>query len=363
MFTYRTKGQPTQWLRLGDVDGLGLAKARKLAGAHRHAIDVEGRDPAAEARAAAEPKPEPPPPPKAFSVGDLCDLYVTFAKGRKRSWKKDAEKLDKYIRPAWGTLPAKEITRTHVHELLDGIAAGGRTVGVNRVQAVVSSLFSLAVDRGLVGAHPVSRMKKRFKEKARTRVLTDKEIRSLETGLLAAGGPGADVLRLRLRLGQRGGEIMAMRWIDIDLEAKVWTIPAEHAKNGRAHMLPLPPSAASILQTHHEAAPKDTERVFPEMSDNDPAYRALSSLRPAGAEWKDMRRTVATRLAALGFGEATIGRVLNHARVTVTARHYNQHPYWGEMKLAFDAWDRELARIIADEPKPAAHVVPLAGRR
>ena len=34
-FTYRTHGRPTQWIKLGDTDGLGLAEARKLAGSHQ----------------------------------------------------------------------------------------------------------------------------------------------------------------------------------------------------------------------------------------------------------------------------------------------------------------------------------------
>ncbi|MEX2016820.1 MAG: hypothetical protein WD873_09250 [Candidatus Hydrogenedentales bacterium] len=63
-------------------------------------------------------------------------------------------------------------------------------------------------------------------------------------------------------------------------------------------------------------------------------------------------------LAGLGFDETTIGRVLNHARVTVTGRHYNQHAYLDEKRAALAAWDRELLAIVTgkrDKAKVVAH--------
>ena len=47
-----------------------------------------------------------------------------------------------------------------------------------------------------------------------------------------------------------------------------------------------------------------------------------------------------------GVDETTIGRVLNHARATVTAKHYNRHAYLDETRRALDAWDRELSGIL-----------------
>ena len=64
-----------------------------------------------------------------------------------------------------GPLPARDITRRHVHELLDTLVAKGMTTGVNRVQAVISRLFTVALDRSLIDAHPAARMLKRFQEK------------------------------------------------------------------------------------------------------------------------------------------------------------------------------------------------------
>ncbi len=76
-------------------------------------------------------------------------------------------------------MPLRHIARAHVHELLDTLVAKGMTTGVNRMQAVISRLFAVALDRSLVDAHPAARMIKRFHERPSDRVLADDELRAL----------------------------------------------------------------------------------------------------------------------------------------------------------------------------------------
>ena len=79
--------------------------------------------------------------------------------------------------------------------------------------------------------------------------------------------------------------------------------------------------------------------------------RALAGIHNGRYRWHDLRRTVASRLAGLGFSEAVIGRILNHARSGVTATVYNQYDYLDEKRRALDAWADELERILAGKPK------------
>jgi integrase len=346
-FVYRAGGKP-QWLTLGSYPALSLADARAQALAKRHAIDVESRDPAEEQRAEREAAKLPTPAaPGVFTFADLAALYATFAKGRKKTWQEDVNKTKKYLTPAWGSLPVRDITRRHVHELLDTLVAKGMTTGVNRVQAVISRLFTVALDRSLVDAHPATRMLKRFQEKASDRVLTDDELRALWVGLDAHPGAAADAMRLRVLLGQRGGEVIGMRWSELDLKARTWDRPGARTKNGRPHSVPLGPTTVKMLTRVHEERREGEERVFPGLTAYRDDHRALSSLHGGAYTWKDLRRTVSTRLAARGFSEEVIGRALNHARDTVTARHYIQHAYASETRQALEWWDRALADIIA----------------
>jgi integrase len=362
-FTYRVGGKPSQWLVLGTYPALALADARKMALDHRRAVDVDGRDPVAEKRAAQLAAAEPAPvPPTVYTFENLARLYLTFASGRKKSWTDDRQKITRYLLPAWGALPLREITRTHVHELLDRLVEQGMTVGVNRVQAVISRLFTVALDRSLVDAHPAARMIKRFTETPSTRVLTDDELRGLWRGLDGQPGAAADAVRLRLLLGQRGAETAGMCWTELDLQTGLWSLPGSRTKNKRPHIVPLPATALALLTRRRTIVGADEPRVFPGLSLDSDAHRALSAIHGGAWRWTDLRRSVATRLAGLGFDETIIGRTLNHARYSVTAKHYNQHAYVDEIRRALTAWDVELARLIANTPKRKAAVLRMRAR-
>lgn len=361
VFVYRLAGKPSQWLNLGSYPAATLADARKLATDHRRTVDVEGRDPAAERRT--EKQAEAVPAPAVFTFSNLCDLYLKLAPSKKKTWIDDRQKIEKYLRPAWGARPLRELTRADVHALLDGLVAAGMQAGVNRVQALVSRLFTVAVDRSLIDAHPAARMEKRIKEQADDRVLTDEELRALWKGLDARPGRAADALKLRLLLGQRGAEIAAMAWAEVDLQAGVWQLPGYRTKNGRPHAVPLPAKALEVLKRRRREIADEETRVFPALTLGSDDHRELSTLHGGVYEWTDLRRTVATRLAGLGFDETTIGRVLNHARVSVTAKHYNQHAYLDEKRNALTAWDRELAAIVSGKREKAKVVTHRPRRR
>ena len=81
--------------------------------------------------------------------------------------------------------------------------------------------------------------------------------------------------------------------------------------------------------------------MFPGLYHQRDDLRALAAIHSGAYRWHDLRRTVATRLAALGVAEETIARVLNHAPRGVTATVYNRHQYDAEKRLALDTWARD----------------------
>ena len=95
-------------------------------------------------------------------------------------------------------------------------------------------MFTVALDRHLVDAHPAARVIKRFSENPRDRVLSDDELRRLWAGLDAQPGAASDAMRLRLLLGQRGAETAGMLWDELDLETATWTLPRPRTKNEAA---------------------------------------------------------------------------------------------------------------------------------
>jgi len=360
-FSYRNGGA-TQWLKLGEYPSLKLADARDRAEEQRGLLG-QHLDPVKEREKARTP-PEPPPTAPVFTFADFVPIFVQAQRDSGvETWEKQESNIKRYLLPAWGPLPLRDIGRAQIADLLDTVAGKGLSVGVNRLQALISRIFTIALDRGKVDAHPAARMLKRFEERPRDRVLTDAEVRALWSGLDAQPGAASDAIRLRLLLGQRGEETAGMLWSEIDLDIAHWSLPAERTKTGRPHVLALPSLALAIIKRRRKLVADDEPHVFPDLSLGGGDHRALGTLHGGSYTWKDLRRTCRTRLAELGFSEEVADRVLNHAqKSTVSRRHYNQHRYLPEITQALEAWDRELKRILANEPK-SKKVVSIRRRR
>ena len=86
--------------------------------------------------------------------------------------------------------------------------------------------------------------------------------------LRSTGGTGAKALEFAILTAARSGEVRLATWKEIDLEAALWTIPAERMKAGREHWVPLSKQALKLLQ----ALPKivGNDYLFPGERDKKP---------------------------------------------------------------------------------------------
>lgn len=357
-FVYRNGG-PQEWLPLGTYPALGLKDARERAKGERRRLEG-GIDPAVVKRT----PPAPPVPEKpAFTFAMFVPVFVAFQKGRNKGWEDDEQKIARHLLPAWRDRALASLTRQDVHERLDALTAAGLTLGVNRIQALISRIFTVALDRQLITSHPAARIIKRFPDNPRDRVLTDEEIRALWAATDARPGAPSDAIRLRLLLGQRGGETAGLRWEELDLAGGVWNLPRPRTKNRLPHIVALPPRSLAILTARRALVAADEPRVFPGLTLSGDDHKDLSVVHGGAYTWTDLRRTMATRLGDLGFDDAIIGRVLNHKAATVTRKHYNHAQYIAEIRAVLEAWDTALGRILAGKPmKEAGRVLPMRPR-
>ena len=338
-YRYRIGGRLRR-LSLGSYPALGIADARIAARAHRKAVSL-GRDPAEEKRQSRT----------ADTFGELAERFIEqWSRPRKRTWREDRSNLDNLILPAWRHRPAKEITRRDVRELLEKIAAR-RPVGVNRVRALISKVFNYGMNVDVVEYNPVTGTIPQ-PEKARDRVLTEDEVRTLWTatepddeGMIAAMSVR---IRLALITAQRGGEVNTMRWSDIDTHAAVWTIPAERAKNGLAHRVPLSSLALELIDT----MPRTKTYVLNGARGARQHREAVTTIGLEDFRPHDLRRTAASFMASIGVPRVVIGKILNHVERDITAV-YDRHGYDREKREALRQWALELERIVAGEAKRA----------
>jgi len=165
-------------------------------------------------------------------------------------------------------------------------------------------------------------------------------------------------LALRLVTAQRGGEVLNLRWRDID--GDWWTIPAESSKNKLPHRVFLTSTAKKILEAVRALQPDESAYVFVGVRGKRQRSGALDTLDIPDVRPHDFRRTAASMMASVGIQRLVIAKVLNHVDRGVTAI-YDRHGYDPEKRVALEMWDRTMAAIL--EGKPAGTVVPFTQSR
>jgi integrase len=348
--------------RAGD-GGLSLSAARAEAAAHRHRLD-RGADVTAVTSVT----------PKAVGGEDRIETAIAsflerhaYAKTR-RSTAWAAERIfNREVLPRWRGRRLSDIRKADLIELVEDIAASGRGYLANRVLAQLSKFFNWLIARDVLAISPATRVEKPFKEKVRTRLLEDTELRAL--WLACEGdGPFGQALRVLMLTGARRDEVSRMRWDELDAEHQEWKLPSERSKNRREHMIPLSPQVWAIL----EAQPRFTGCPYVFSADGkkpitgwDKAKVRISDKAGIAADsWRlhDLRRTCASRMQKLGISVPVIEKALNHVSGTFRGivGVYQQHDYADEVRIALQKWADRVEEIVGDKP---AKVIALRGKR
>ena len=133
----------------------------------------------------------------------------------------------------------------------------------------------------------------------------------------------AQALELCILTAARSGEILGMRWDEVDLESKLWTVPAHRMKAGREHRIPLPSRAVSLLRHLKQAG--ESEFVFPGVAGGKPLSGMAMEM-----VLRRMKRAPLSMVSAPVFGTGP------------------------ETRPAFPArWSKPLAHVIGNEAEQA----------
>ena len=257
----------------------------------------------------------------------------------------------------------------------------------NHMLRTMRAMLSWAAAQRLVfwPAGNPARNHRLFKETPADRILTVTEIRTFLALLPQAPMDIATqrMLMLELLLGQRSGEVAAMRRADINLVAATWTIVEN--KSHRPHVVPLPPWSRDIISAAmadgkgtfvfpSPAKPRDGEDIAP-IDGHAMATALRRAQRPLDAKghpakknkkdrWvfdfrdrddkpntispHDLRRTCSSYLELLGYGDFIRGAILNHSqRHNITAKHYSAADLLKLKRTALLQWEAALRQIAA----------------
>ncbi|HBX8200173.1 TPA: integrase, partial [Klebsiella pneumoniae] len=256
--------------------------------------------------------------------------------------------LEKDVFPTIGELPVQQIKARTLVEALEPIKARGALETVRRLVQRINEIMIYAVNTGLINANPASGIGMAFEKPKKQNMPTlrpeelPKLMRSLVMSNLSV--PTRCLIEWQLLTLVRPSEASGARWAEIDLNAKLWTIPAERMKAKREHIVPLSPQAIEILEI---MKPISAHRkfIFPSRNDhNKPmnSQTANAALKRIGYAGKlvahGLRSIASTAMNEEGFNPDVIEAALSHNDKNEVRRAYNRSTYLEQRKQLAVWW-------------------------
>ncbi|MCM2361611.1 integrase domain-containing protein [Pseudomonas sp. SR18] len=249
--------------------------------------------------------------------------------------------LTLHVFPDLATTQISAISAPQVINLLRPLETKGSLETVKRLSQRLNEIMTYGVNSGLIHANPLSGIRSVFKKpkKKNMAALAPDELKELMVAIANASIKRTTrcLIEWQLNTMTRPAEAATTRWVDIDFEKKIWTIPAERMKKRRVHIVPLTDQALGLLEAIKPYS-GHREYVFP--ADRDPRTHCNS-------------QTANMALKRMGFE----GRLVSHGMRSMASTTLNEH-----------GWDPELievalAHVDKDEVRSAYNRADYIERR
>jgi integrase len=368
---------------------LTLAAARQLA-AEVHRQRALGHDPIADAKARKHRQRAELDDRANGAFAVLARKFIDEHARKNRRWREVAGLLgfayppdggDPALTPnglaaRWADRPVREIDGHDIWSVVDEARRVGvpgrpvRNAGLSEPRgrallAALSSLFGWLQRHRRVESNPCMGVFRPPSQAPRERVLTADEVARFWAACDRVGEPFGAIFRVLLLTAQRLNEVAGMRRSELRDDG-TWLLPGARTKNGRAHVVPLSPSALEIIA----GMPSRGDLVFTTTGSTPPSgwsrvKRRLDAAMKPGAPWRlhDLRRTAITNMAELGIRPDVIERVVNHVSGTRAgvAGVYNRSELLPERRAALERWAVHVSGLVS--PQPDSKVVDLPRKR
>lgn len=279
-----------------------------------------------------------------LKIKEAYDRFIQlYAKVHNKDWAMSDSRLKKFM-AEYGNMNLVDLHRRDIIAFLDRLVADGTPTQANRARAALSRFLNWCVERTYIEHSPCQGTPKPAKENPRDRVLRDDEIEKIYAVCNDFCYPFGPLFQILLLTAQRRGEVAAMRWSELDLKNKTWTIPKERAKNGKAHIVPLSAPVIAILEGIPRFLHSDfvftTTGKTPVSGQGKYKYRLDEILGVTDWVFHDFRRTAASGMARLEVPPYVVEKILNHVSGTFAGvlGVYNQYGYDREKREALNKW-------------------------
>jgi integrase len=330
---YRVNETGTQRLyKIGRFPALKAERARKLA--EKYAANVaEGHDPQGKKSEAR----------KATRVSELLQRFdAEHIAERCRASTAVGYRviIRRHIEPTIGHKRILDVTTADIIAIHQTLTRDGKPYQANRTVVLCHGIFELAIQLGYLpkdATNPASGVRHN-REQPRHHHLEGPELACLLAAL--AHHPdtrSANAIKLLILTGARRGEVLGMRWLDLDLAKGLWNRRAADLKSGRNHAVPLNKPALDLLRSIHDEQSRQLQNlgpfVFPSAASKP---RHLVEIRKfwrqvtkdAGIDnlrLHDLRHSFASTLVSSGKSIELIGSLLDHRKAATTKRYAEAH--------------------------------------
>ena len=339
--------------RLTLKDTLSLKDARKEARAVLGKV-AKGADPLTERRKAAAEATN--------TLKSICEEYLKRDGARLRTIDERRATFERLLYPRLGSRQIETIRRSEINSLLDKVEDDRGSSMADHLLAYLRRVMNWHASRSDDFRSPIVRGMARTKpkERSRTRILSDDELKVVWWAAEGATGPFGPLVRFLLLTGARRSEAAKMAWSEIaDGE---WTLPAARNKAKVELARPLSTAAQELLDNLPRIGKaryvftRDGERPIAGISDSKRVFDKACGV--TGWTLHDLRRTARSLMSRAGVDTDHAERALGHVIGGVRGV-YDRHEFREEKRRAFEALAMLVERIVNPQPS----VVPLERHR
>ncbi len=295
---------------------------------------------------------------------DFAEEYLDNAKAnRKRSWTRDEYSL-KNLLPHFGDMLISKISFRHIEAYKKIRIDQVKPATINRELACLKHIFNIAIKLKVVDENPVKGIKFYKEQQIEMKILDDDEMKQL---VEAASDSLKPIIVIALNTGMRKGEILKLRWNDVDFIENY--IFVKETKSGIPRKVPMNNFVRDTLKSVKRIGdflfynPNTKTHIRDIQTSFDTACKR-SGLK--GLRFHDLRHTAATQMVMAGIDLVTVKEILGHSTIITTMRYAhptpeNKRKAVNVLAKKFDKNEKHIDAIHSykKEGKPIIPIFPL----
>lgn len=282
-----------------------------------------------------------------LTFAEFAEDYSRDAAVRKRGWKQE-QYIVNSLKTAFASRRLADWTPAHVKGYLQTLADKGRAPAtLNRHLQVIKHMGTVAVRWGMLAKNPAAEIPLYRVRNWRQRILSPEEEKRLLVECQNFSAYGAHQARhlhafvsIALDTGMRAGEILSLKWADVDFSRREFRVFASKTQTHRT--IPMNDRLTAILRAARKSA-TDGHVIADEKGNRmQSVRRAFESARKRAEltdlRVHDLRHTFASRLIDRGVPDRIVQKLLGHATPGMTVRY--THPSDEALRRAVESLER-----------------------